>query len=62
MREPKSVPIVTKLAVKKIKKNLSVIYLFIIISNVFSNSKYIMFNDMMVNNKLDNVENNAAMA
>jgi len=62
MREPKSVPIVTKLAVKKIKKNLSVIYLFIIISNVSSNSKYIMFNDMMVNNKLDNVENNAAMA
>ena len=57
-------PIVTKLAVNKFKKKKALvlfIYLFII-SNVFSNSKYITFNDMMVNNKLDNVENDAAMA
>lgn len=57
-------PIVTKLAVKKLKKIKALvpfIYLFII-SNVFSNSKYVTFNNMMVNNKLDNVKNATAMA
>jgi len=30
MREPKSVPIVTRLAVKKLKKSLDVIYLLLV--------------------------------